>query len=356
MKTQINNKKIYNLALFTVLLITLITYPCVCAFAIDKAYIDDIYIWDNVKDVKSINKNDLSGFVKYIFDEDTSCFYINLFYSYGKAKGADLSDIYFGVRIKNSCSDYDFKINSNGLSYANTSDLEKDIGISYRYIDCNIKKGTGKIIIAVELKNKNDKIQDNFIDCYFTVNNLESILLIDNYEFDLTPPETTKKQTTAKSVTPATTKSTATATTKISTSLITTAKATTARLSTEKSTKFSPSSRKYTTSHKTKTTKAKEQSAAKFVASEAENITDNTSDTVSETETDFFDFSMSNEKEYTTFSESTKSSMSPQARIVLAVSIIIAAFGIFLIMTGIVGGKYMLVKTDSIPDNQDDVE
>lgn len=304
----------------------------IVAFAFDKDYINDPALWNDVDTFEYIEKDDFSGIVKYIVDEQTGCVYINLFYNYPKTTDIDANNIYLSVTVRNDINTYEICVNKDGACFSDGDELTKDIDVFYNFENVNKKYGTGNLYLVIELKSKKDTSQLSYISCEYSISDGDNINILDNLILDMQPATTIKitKETTQKT-TAATTNVTTIKTTKVSASKSTTTK----KNSTEKS---------------NSTTKNK-QTSTKFVPDKISTSADSQtkfsyeasvdSSTVSETETttisdDEF-FSVLNTDKQDEFQSSSK--LSSQSKLCIAASAITYFTGIAIIIYSILKKK-----------------
>ena len=250
------------------LLLNLLLFTPIHAFAMDTAFIDRAEVWYEREDVvhtpeKSLNK--YSGTYSYYIDAENHCFYLHISYI-EKSLTDGNNEIKVQFEIQNTNESYGFYVNQNGFISPDDK-TKKAFDLA-----CNFGEDTKQgqeIFLGLEFKNKADKTVDNKISFSILVNSTP-YSIAENLLLPFQIEETTKEKTTKKQSK-------------------TTNRSKTSKSSTEKTTKF-----KYIATPKSTTTRKHKASddtynnsdSAEYVADEQEEdfSDDSVEDTIDDSE------------------------------------------------------------------------
>ena len=329
------------------------------AYAYDENYIGNSKYWNNKGEIVNISDNDCQGCFKYVVDEENGCVYCYLSF-YDLLLTEKSADVSLFFKIKNSDSYYSFSVSKDGVNADEINIIEKNFNIYYDFSNVNSKYHGGELFVAFEFKNSADKGLNNNVCCEYSCGKDNSFLIIKDIAVNM-EKATTVKATTEKTTKEATEKVTTVKTTKQSTSnnsASSTVKVNTssAKNTTEKSTKFVPS--------KTKKSSASNKSNTKYTTEFSAKKTDNigeaetAEDSVQPYEADSFApddltsdgglASVQSEKEKPSADRRTASS-----KILFAFGITVFALGTFLILYGVLKGKYKIINADDFEEKSE---
>lgn len=227
---------------FLTVLLLLLCLP-LSAFAMDISFIGGSEIWTSNNDFVFVPLDpdryggDLDGYYKHYTDLSDNCFYLHISYTESSLKDNSGNDISLNFNIKNSGNEYQFRVdeNTNG----------KVLDAFYVQSDFSGVLGGGQdIYVGIEFLNKEDKMLNNYLGFSLNVNG--NIYYICNGDIKLAYGDYADSHTTTKETT-----------TKPSTTKEATTKQTTTEVSTTKQSVTKPTTAKETTTKKEATTKFK---------------------------------------------------------------------------------------------------
>lgn len=322
------------------------------AYAYDENYVGNSKYWNEKGEIVNLSVNECQGCFKYIVDEENGCVYCYLsFYDLLLTEKSD--DVSLLFKIKNSDSYYSFSVSRNGVNADEINIVKENFNVYYDFSKVNSKYHGGELFVAFEFKSSADKGLNNNICCEYSCGKDNNFLIIEDIAVNM-EKVTTVKATTEKTSKATTEKSTAVKTTKQGTSNKLTSsmgksKTSSAKRTTEKSTKFVPS----TTNKGSASSKANTKYTAEFSAKKSDDVNESESSesSVQPYEDDSFApddltsdgglSSVQSEKDQTTADRRTTSS-----KILFAFGITIFALGTFLVLYGAFKGKYKVIKAD----------
>lgn len=329
------------------------------AYAYDENYVGNSKYWNDKGEIVNISVNDCQGCFKYIVDKENGCVYCYLsFYDLLLTeKSADVSLLF---KIKNSDSYYSFSVSKDGVNADEINIIEKSFNVYYDFSKVNSKYHGGELFVAFEFKNSADKGLNNNVCCEYSCGEDNDFVIIKDIAVNM-EKATTVKATTEKTAKETTEKSTTVKTTKQSTSnnsASSTVKSTTssAKNTTEKSTKFVPSNTKKGSASSI----ANAKYTTKFSAEKADSIGEEevAEGSVQPYEADSFApddltsdgglASVQTEKEKSSADRRTTSS-----KILFAFGITVFALGTFLVLYGVLKGRYKVIKADDFEEKSE---
>lgn len=305
------------------------------AYAINQDLVDDEIFWiDKGNEIYYSNDDYFEGFSKYIVDEDEGCFYLFTRFTDYRIDRESNENIAFAFTIHNDSNSYFFRVDKDGLVNSYSQNTLDSIDIYYNFSEASCKKQGGGVFVAIELKNKTDRMLNNFISCEYSCGRNVTYNLINDVSLDMYVPTTAK--TTVQKTTKQTTQKTVKDTTKSNTSdsgKTVTEKTAKAKTTKESSTKFEGSGVKSSSSSKSNSTK--------FNSVKGNDQTDalRTEEDVAITDSEnIVEFEQENDA-INIVEQSEKSQLSSQAKLMIVIFTVLLVVGIACVIIGTVNGK-----------------
>ncbi|MGN1420926.1 MAG: hypothetical protein ACI4XC_05385 [Eubacterium sp.] len=317
---------------------------CTTAYAYDENYVGNNKYWNDRGEIVNISNNNFDGCFKYFVDEENGCiyFYLNFYDSLLTEKSDDASLIF---NFKNSENIYSVSVSKDGINADESSIIDKSFDIYYDFGRVKPKYHGGEIYVAFEFKNSEDKKLDSTVSCEYSCGKDNNFLIKNDIAVNMSKTATTK---TTKATTE---KSTAAKTTKQSTA--NNLSSSTVKKTTEKATKFTPSTTKNSASNKSNGT-------TKFSAkNDYEGENGDISAKPYESDTFAPNDLISADGASSALSEKESSQLNHRTtagKALFAFGIAAFVLGVFLIFYGALNGKFKIVKSDDLKEQADDTE
>lgn len=271
----------------------------------------EVYWIDKGQEINYTADDYFQGFSKYITDEEEGCFYLFSRFTDYRIDPSSKDNITLSFTVKNELNSYVFQVNKDGVTSNSSRNAVDAIDIYYNFNEASCKRQGGGIFIAFKLKNDADRALKNTISCeYFCglscTYDLFSSIILDMYVPTTTKAESqkTSNQTPAKE---------------------TTSKSNKVQTTKEQSTKFSASGSSST------------GDTTKFYGGAVSSI----SSTASSVESDSVDSAgeVDSEKNFSSDSYDKSSTLSKQAKILIAIFAVLFSLGTACVVIGTVNSK-----------------